>query len=87
MMTDGLHTKSFFLKKKAAIHLHFVQNPVWVFKVMQVVIVNFIVRKMGWQEVKNRVELNSPQLGRWMIVTLMLMLLMSPKVSSQNLLI
>ena len=86
MMTDGLHTKS-FLKKKAAIHLHFVQNPVWVFKVMQVVIVNFTVRKMGWQEVENRVELNRLQLGRWMIIALMLMLLMSPKVSSRNLLV
>ena len=29
---------------------NFVQNPVWVCKVMQVVIMNFIVRKMGWQE-------------------------------------
>jgi len=86
MKNDGLHNKS-FLKKKTAIHLHFVQNPVWVCKVMQVVIVNFTVRKMGWHEVENRVELNRPQSGRWMTIALMLMLLMSPKVNSQNLLV
>ena len=82
MKVDGLNRKSFFLKTKAPLHPHFVQSPVWILEVMQVV--NFIMRVMEWQEVKNAVELNLLHLERCMIAFLMLILLMSPKVAKHN---